>query len=50
MSSYRQWELPLGGALQLETELGMDVIRSGETLEGATRFAKGAGRHGSFGD
>ena len=35
-------------ALRLETELGMDVIRSGETLEGATRFARGAGRHGSF--
>jgi enoyl-CoA hydratase len=50
LSSYRQWELPLNDALRLETELGMDVIRSGETREGATRFAKGAGRHGSFGD
>jgi enoyl-CoA hydratase len=50
LSSYRQWELPLEQALRVETELGLEVIRSGETLEGATRFAKGAGRHGSFGD
>jgi enoyl-CoA hydratase len=50
LSSYRQWELSLEDALRLETELGVEVIRSGETLEGATRFAKGAGRHGSFAD
>ena len=48
LSSYEQWELPLQAALRRETELGMEVIRSGETREGATRFAKGAGRHGSF--
>jgi enoyl-CoA hydratase len=48
LSSYRQWELPLDQALLLETRLGNDVIRSGETREGATRFARGAGRHGSF--
>jgi enoyl-CoA hydratase/carnithine racemase len=50
LSSYRQWELSLDDALRLETELGLEVIRSGETLEGATRFARGAGRHGSFSD
>ena len=48
LSSYQQWTLPLDDALVLETRLGADVIRSGETLEGATRFAKGEGRHGSF--
>jgi len=48
LSSYKQWELSLEDALRLETKIGVDVIRSGETLEGATRFAKGAGRHGSF--
>ena len=48
ISAYRQWELPLDQALRLETELGVETIRSGETREGATRFAKGAGRHGSF--
>ncbi len=49
-SSYKQWSLPLDDALLQETRIGLDVIRSGETLEGATRFAKGAGRHGSFKD
>lgn len=49
-SSYRQWELSLEEALRLETRDALAVIRSGETLAGATRFARGAGRHGSFGD
>ena len=31
-----------------EDTRGMEVINSGETREGATRFAEGAGRHGSF--
>jgi len=48
LSSYRQWELPLPEALAEETRLGIDVIRSGETLAGATRFAQGEGRHGKF--
>ena len=48
ISSYRQWELPLEEALVLETRLGSEVIASGETREGAARFASGAGRHGSF--
>ena len=48
LSSYHQWDLPLGDALRRETQMGRDVIRSGETLEGAARFAAGAGRHGSF--
>ena len=48
LSSYQQWTLPLDDALLLETRLGLETISSGETLEGATRFAKGAGRHGAF--
>lgn len=47
-SSYEQWSLSLEEALRRETQLGLEVIRSGETLEGAKRFAAGAGRHGSF--
>src|SRR5215475_473348 len=31
LSAYRQWELPLDQALRLETELGVETIRSGET-------------------
>lgn len=48
LSSYQQWELDQAQALVLETKLGLETIRSGETLEGAKRFADGAGRHGSF--
>ena len=47
-SLYRQWGVDLEEALRLESEGGLEVIRSGETLEGATRFAKGTGRHGRF--
>lgn len=46
-SSYEQWGLDLDGALHRETELGLETLRSGESLEGATRFAAGAGRHGA---
>jgi enoyl-CoA hydratase len=45
-SAYEQWDLPLEEALRHETRLGLDVLRSGESLEGARRFAGGAGRHG----
>jgi len=48
INAYEQWALPLNDALEVEVHRGMDVIRSGETREGATRFAEGAGRHGSF--
>ena len=47
-SSYDQWSLCLDDALLRETELGLVTIASGETLEGAMRFAGGEGRHGSF--
>lgn len=46
-SSYDQWGAPLAAALARETELGLDVVRSGETVSGAARFAGGAGRHGT---
>jgi enoyl-CoA hydratase len=49
LSSYRQWNLELEDALQLETQLGLDTIGSGETVKGAKRFADGEGRHGIFG-
>jgi enoyl-CoA hydratase len=47
LSSYEQWGTDLGTALARETELGWATIASGETLEGASRFAAGAGRHGT---
>lgn len=49
-SSYQQWDRPLADALARETELGLEVIRSGETVDGANRFARGSGRHGKFSD
>jgi enoyl-CoA hydratase len=49
-SAYEQWSLDLPAALRNETELGLEVIGSGETADGAKRFAAGAGRHGSFDD
>ena len=47
-SVYEQWGTPLSPALEMEVTRGMEVIRSGETRAGATRFADGAGRHGTF--
>jgi enoyl-CoA hydratase len=47
-SSYDQWSLSLDDALLRETELALVTIASGESLEGAMRFAGGEGRHGSF--
>ncbi len=48
LSAHEQWSLDLPRALANETRLGMQVIASGETRAGATRFAGGAGRHGRF--
>jgi len=47
-SSYEQWGQSLTDALRHETLLGRETIKSGETREGARRFAAGEGRHGSF--
>ena len=46
-SSYQQWDLSLDDALANETRLGLEVIGSGETRDGAARFSAGEGRHGS---
>ncbi|MEW6444343.1 MAG: crotonase/enoyl-CoA hydratase family protein [bacterium] len=48
MSAHRQFDLPFDEAMRNEFRLGLETILSGETLEGAARFAGGAGRHGSF--
>ncbi|MGI9325058.1 MAG: crotonase/enoyl-CoA hydratase family protein [Pseudomonadales bacterium] len=50
LSAYKQWNLDLEEALLQETRLGLEVIRSGETRAGASRFASGRGRHGDFAD
>lgn len=49
MSVYQQWSLSWKDARQNELRLGLEVLASGESVAGASRFASGAGRHGSFG-
>ncbi len=46
-SATEQWGLSEEEAASVEARLGREVIRSGETLAGAERFAAGAGRGGS---
>jgi enoyl-CoA hydratase len=46
-SAYSQEGLPLEQALLQEFQGGVQVLES-ESLAGATRFARGAGRHGRF--
>ena len=45
-SAYEQAGLPLEAAMRNEFILGLSTIESGEMLEGADIFRKGAGRHG----
>lgn len=47
-SAYDQMDLAFEAALDHEFRLGLETIQSGETLDGAARFADGAGRHGTF--
>jgi len=46
-SAVDQWNLSVPQALVHETRLGIDSLRSGEAVEGATRFTGGAGRGGA---
>jgi enoyl-CoA hydratase len=45
-SVYETEGLPIAAALRREFELGTTTLATGESLEGASRFAAGAGRHG----
>ena len=46
MSALEQWGLSEDDAAVGEAQRGREVVRSGETLQGAMRFAGGAGRRG----
>lgn len=50
LSAYEQYDLDLEQALRNETRRGRETLGSGETLRGASRFASGRGRGGSFED
>jgi enoyl-CoA hydratase len=47
-SAYESLGARLGAALRREHALGMESAATGESVEGARRFAAGAGRHGAF--
>ena len=47
LSVYEQMDLPMAEALRAEIARGREVIRSGESAAGASRFATGEGRHGA---
>jgi len=47
LSTYQQFDLPLDDAIANEFNLGLQALNA-EAVDGAKRFAAGAGRHGSF--
>jgi enoyl-CoA hydratase len=47
-SAYEQDGLPLDAALRRELELGLRALNDPAMVEGASRFARGAGRGGAF--
>ena len=49
-AALEQQGLSLNDAMSREFELGLATVAGGETLEGATRFSEGHGRHGDFSD
>lgn len=50
LSAYEQWDLPYDRAMANEFAHGRKVLSSGESRQGAARFAAGKGRGGNFSD
>ena len=48
LSALEQWSLDWDEATAFEVKVGMETLRTGSAVEGATRFAKGRGRGGAF--
>jgi enoyl-CoA hydratase len=48
LSALAQWSLDWDQAQAAEVRFGMETLRTGSAVEGATRFAKGQGRGGTF--
>ena len=48
LSMLQQWGMSHDEALRNETRIGFETMNSGETFDGASRFAGGVGRHGKF--
>ncbi len=47
-SAYEQWGMDEAAAISNELRYGMNTLKSGETVAGASRFSTGTGRHGQF--
>lgn len=47
LSAIQQWDLPQTEALANEMQHGLATLASGETVQGAAKFAAGAGRSGT---
>jgi enoyl-CoA hydratase len=48
LSALAQWSLDWDEAQAVEVRFGMETLRTGSAVEGATRFASGQGRGGAF--
>lgn len=48
LSALEQWSLDWDEATAVEVRFGMETLRTGSHVEGATRFAGGQGRSGAF--
>lgn len=48
LSAIEQWSLDWDQAMAFEVKVGMETLRTGSAVEGATRFAGGQGRGGAF--
>lgn len=48
LSAIEQWSLSWDQAQAAEVRFGMETLRAGSAVEGATRFASGQGRGGAF--
>ena len=49
LSLLEQWGMDEAAAMHNELQRGLATLASGETIDGAARFAQGTGRHGRFG-
>ncbi len=48
LSALEQWSLDWEQAQAAEVRYGLETLRSGSSVEGASRFAAGEGRGGRF--
>ena len=48
LSALEQWSLSWDEAQAFEIKVGMETLRAGSAVEGASRFVAGEGRGGAF--